>query len=58
MLEKFDREQRDFFKKAFGKKDAAAYEFHVVINCDFISDPRQAAEIAAVAYREKFGPER
>jgi cytidylate kinase len=57
MLEKLDREQRDFFKKAFNKKDASAYEFDIVLNCDFISEPQQAAEIVAGTYKQKFGPE-
>jgi cytidylate kinase len=56
-LEQTDREQKDFFKKVYGKRDASPYEFDLVINCDFISEPRWAADIVALAFKEKFGPE-
>ncbi|UCF83034.1 MAG: cytidylate kinase-like family protein [Desulfobacteraceae bacterium] len=56
-LDHMDKEQRDFFKKVYGKKDASPYEFDLVINCDFISDPKWAAEIVALAFREKLGSE-
>lgn len=52
-----DREQRDFFKKAFGKKDASPYEFDLIINCDYLTEPQGAAEIVAQAFREKFAAE-
>jgi cytidylate kinase len=55
-LEDADHEQRDFFKKAYGKKDAPAAEFDLVINCDFISNPKWAAETVATAFAEKFHP--
>lgn len=54
-LEQIDKEQRDFFKKVYGRKDARAYEFDIVINFDFILKPQWAAEIVAQAYRQKFG---
>jgi hypothetical protein len=54
LLLQIDKEQRDFFKKAYGKKDAAPYEFDLVINSDFITRPQAAAEIAASAFNEKF----
>jgi len=54
LLGKFDKEQRHFFKNAFGKKEASPYEFDIVINCDYITDPHGAAEIVARAYEEKF----
>jgi cytidylate kinase len=57
MLHQIDLEQRDFFKKVFGKKDASPYEFDLVINSDFISGPRAAAEIVAHAFKEKFATE-
>jgi hypothetical protein len=56
-LAKFDREQRAFFKKAFGKKDASPYEFDMVINCDHIVPPAMAAELVARAFRKKFAAE-
>jgi hypothetical protein len=49
-----DTEQRDFFKKAYGKKDAAPEEFDLIINCDFLNQPAWAAEIVATAFHEKF----
>ena len=54
VLGEIDREQPDFFKKAFGKKDASPFEFDMIINCEFIPEPQQAAEIVARAYAEKF----
>ncbi|UCG07675.1 MAG: cytidylate kinase-like family protein [Desulfobacterales bacterium] len=57
MLKKIDTEQRDFFKKAFGRKDASAYEFDMVINCDYIPKPKMAARIVANAFKQKFGTE-
>lgn len=56
-LEQIDREQRDFFKKVYGKRDASPYEFDLIINCDYITDPQWAAEIVALAFKEKFGSE-
>jgi hypothetical protein len=37
------------------KKDASPYEFDLVINCDYIKEPRSVAEIILSALREKFG---
>jgi regulator of RNase E activity RraB len=53
-IDEVDKGQRDFFKKAFGKKDASPYEFDMVINCDFITQPEWAAEIVSQAFKEKF----
>ena len=57
LLHHIDQEQRAFFKKSFGKKDASPYEFDLVINSDFISEPRAAAELVALAFKEKFAAE-
>ncbi len=57
ILRKTDKEQRDFFKREFGKEDASPYEFDMVINCEFITQPRQAAEIVALAFKKKFAGE-
>ena len=54
LLQHIDQEQRAFFKKAFGKKDASPYEFDLIINTDFITEPRAAAEFVAQAFKEKF----
>jgi len=54
LLAKFDKEQHNFFKKAFGKKEASPYEFDMIINFDYITDPHAAAEIVARAYEERF----
>ncbi len=53
-LKRIDKEQRDFFVKTYGKKDASPYEFDLVINRDFIQDASCAAQIIATAFREKF----
>jgi hypothetical protein len=54
-LPKIDREQHDFFRSVYGKKDASAYEFDLVINCDMIHEPAWAAGIVVEAFREKYG---
>jgi len=56
-LPQIDKEQRQFFKKTFGKKDAAPYEFDMVINCDYIESTKDAAEIVALAFKKKFAKE-
>ena len=53
-LDEADKEQRRFFQRAFGKKDASAYEFDLVINCDFINKPEWAVDIIYQAYKSKF----
>ena len=53
-LAKIDREQKAFFKKAFGKKDAPASEFDLVVNFDHLADPRLAADIVGRCFRKKF----
>jgi cytidylate kinase len=53
-LNQADKEQRDFFKKAFGKKDALPNEFDLILNCDYLSNPDWAAEIVFKAFTEKF----
>jgi cytidylate kinase len=56
-LPQLDKEQRQFFKKAFGKKDAVPYEFDMVINFDYIKNTKDAAEIVEVAFKKKFAKE-
>jgi cytidylate kinase len=53
-LDRVDREQRDFFKKNFNKKEASPYEFDLVINLDNLKDHDAAADIVEKAYKEKF----
>jgi hypothetical protein len=57
LLHQIDHEQRAFFKKAFGKKEASPYEFDLVINSDFITDPGGTAEVIACAFKNKFAAE-
>jgi hypothetical protein len=57
ILDQMDKEQRDFFKKVYSRRDASAYEFDMVINLDHISQPQWAADIVAQAFRHKFGVE-
>jgi cytidylate kinase len=56
-LDRINKEQSAFFKKVFGKKTASPYEFDMVINCDYIKDPRYAAEIVEIAFSKKFADE-
>jgi hypothetical protein len=56
-LSKIDKEQTAFFKKAFGKKGAPSSEFDLVVNFDYLGDPRLAADLVARCYRSKFGIE-
>lgn len=57
IIGRVDKEQREFFKKAYGKNEASPYEFDLVINHDFIDNPLTAAEIVAKAYCEKYAAE-
>ncbi len=54
ILNQVDKEQGEFFKKAFGKKEASPYEFDIVINSEFITSPLGAAEIVVQAFKDKF----
>ena len=56
-LAHIDKEQKDFFKSVYGKKDASPYEFDMIINFDYITQPQWAAEIVAQAFKAKFGSE-
>jgi len=56
-LNQIDKEQKDFFKKVYGKKEASPYEFDLVINFDYISKPKWAADIVETAFQTKFGNE-
>jgi cytidylate kinase len=53
-LDIIDKEQRDFFKDVYQKKDALPYEFDLVINMDYIKVPEQAAKIVECAFAQKF----
>lgn len=55
LLDEIDKDQRSFFKKVYGKKDASPYEFDMVVNLDHIRDPQSAAGIVLQAFKEKFG---
>ena len=57
IITRVDKEQTEFFKKAYGKDEASPYEFDLVINRDFIENALSAAEIVARAYCEKFSTE-
>lgn len=54
-LARVDKEQRDFFKSVYGKKDASPYEFDIIINFGYITQPKRAAEIVLQAFKSKFG---
>ena len=57
IISEVDKEQGEFFKKAYGKKEASPYEFDMVINCDFMDHPPSVAEVIAKAFFEKFSVE-
>ena len=58
VLKKKDKEQREFFKKAFGRKEATPYEFDLVINFDYIKSPAAAAAVVATAFKQRFRNQR
>ena len=53
-LEKNDLIQRYFYKKVYGLEKASSHEFDLVINCDFIQDPEDAATIVELVFKKKF----
>ncbi len=54
-LDEQDKMQKVFFKKNFNKKDAHPCEFDMVINRDYITDAKDAAELVRQAFVMKFG---
>ena len=56
-LEKFDKEQRAFYKKVYGRKDASPYEFDLIVNRDAIRETPRIADIVAQAFAGRFGDE-
>ncbi|MBW2179983.1 MAG: cytidylate kinase-like family protein [Deltaproteobacteria bacterium] len=54
-LNSIDKEQRSFFKKVYGKKEASPYEFDMVINFEYMNEPQWAADIVEKAFEVKFG---
>jgi hypothetical protein len=55
-LNQLDKEQKNFFKRVYGKKDASSpHEFDLVINFDYFKEPRMVAEIVALAFQQKYG---
>jgi cytidylate kinase len=53
-LDQSDKEQRAFYRKVYGRKDASPYEFDLVINCDYITPNEWAADIVEKAFQRKF----
>lgn len=53
-LLEFDKEQREFFRKLHGEKDAPADEFDIVINLDYFAKPQSIADVIVSAYQNKF----
>jgi hypothetical protein len=56
-LDELDKDQIAFFINVYGKRNALAYEFDMMIALDYISKPKSAANIVAQAFKEKFGAE-
>lgn len=53
-LAQLDQEQNEFFKKVYRKKAASPYEFDLIINRDYLGDPKLAARMVADAFNWKF----
>ncbi len=53
-LAQLDHEQNEFFKKVYRKKTASPYEFDLIINRDYLGDPKLAARMVADAFNWKF----
>lgn len=53
-LEENDLTQRYFYKRVYNLENASSHEFDLVINCDFIEDPEDAAAIVELAFKKKF----
>jgi len=53
-LEDFNLKQSYFYKKVYHLGKASTQEFDMVINCDFIEDPEDAAAMVELAFKKKF----
>jgi hypothetical protein len=53
-IDDLDKEQGAYFKKLTGKRERPSEEFDLLINCDYIANPRWAADIVETAFRCKF----
>jgi hypothetical protein len=53
-LKRMDSEQKDFFKKAFGKTEPSPSEFDLVINLDYFHDHQGVASLIEHAFRQRF----
>jgi cytidylate kinase len=56
-LDEGDTDRRNFYISVYGKRDAAPYEFDLVINCDHINEPGVSAELVENAFQGRFGRE-
>jgi hypothetical protein len=54
-LKQTDREQKDFFRKAFGKTEPSPSDFDLVINLDYFQDHQGIASVIENVFRQKFG---
>lgn len=54
-LEAEDKQQYEFFRKNFKKKEATPYEFDVTFNADFLPNAAGIAGLIEQAYKVKFG---
>ena len=53
-LKRLDSEQREFFSRVYGKKDASPYEFDITINRDFLRDAQCAAAVVEESFKCKY----
>ena len=58
IVEKADREQKEFYQKVYRKSDAPAEEFDIIINFDHQKNTKAIADILASMFALKFGMRR
>jgi len=55
IVDKADREQKEFYRKVYGKSDAPAEEFDIIINFDHLKNTEAIAGSLASLFAFKFG---
>jgi cytidylate kinase len=57
IIDLIDKEQHNFFKHVYGKRNFSPYEFDMIINRDAVQDPERIADIIYSFFKLKFGNE-
>jgi cytidylate kinase len=55
IVDKADREQKEFYRKVYGKSEAPAEEFDIIVNFDHLKNAEAMADILASLFALKFG---